>query len=97
MNDPYEILGVTRASSAEEIRQRYLELVRQHPPDRDPQRFAAIRAAYEALHDPQTRLRAMLFAFKSDDSLPAILGDVRRRLRAARIPTQTLLSLAESR
>ena len=45
MADPYETLGVTRSSSDAEIRRRYLELVRQFPPERDAERFAAIRSA----------------------------------------------------
>jgi curved DNA-binding protein CbpA len=93
--DAYEILGLTRNSSEADIRQRYLELVRQYPPEQAPERFAAIRKAYEQLRDPVERLRAILFDVGGDDSMPAILADVRRRLRSARIPTQVLLSLAE--
>jgi DnaJ-class molecular chaperone len=93
--DAYEILGLTRNSSEADIRQRYLELVRQYPPERAPEQFAAIRKAYEQLRDPVERLRTVLFDVGGDDSMPAILADVRRRLRSARIPTQVLLSLAE--
>jgi len=95
--DPYEILGVTRASSDEEIRRRYLEQVRQFPPDRAPEQFAAIRKAYEQVRDPVTRLNTMLFDLGADESMPAILAEVRQRLRSARIPTATLLNLAEPR
>ena len=37
---------------------RYLELVRQFPPDQAPERFAAVHAAYDALRDPARRLLA---------------------------------------
>ena len=45
MNDPYEVLELTPDADETEIRQRYLELVRAIPPDRAPERFAAIHAA----------------------------------------------------
>ena len=95
MTDPHEILGVTQGASEEEIRSRYLDLVRQHPPDRDPERFAAVRQAYEQLRDPVERMRARLFHLDEADSMPAVLADVRRRVRLARLPASLLLSLAE--
>lgn len=97
MADPYEVLGLPRDSGDAEIRRRYLELVRRHPPDREPGQFAAIRNAYDRLRDPVVRMESRLFDLESNESLEAIVADVRRRLRAARIPTQTLLSLAEER
>lgn len=95
MGDPYETLGVARGSSESDVRRRYLELVRQFPPDRAPAEFAEIRKAYERLRDPEVRLRSMLFELSDEDSMPAVVAEVRRRLRAARIPTRVLLSLAE--
>ena len=97
MADPYEILGIAPGASDAEIRARYLELVRRHPPDRDPERFAAVRQAYEQLRDPVARMRAKLFDLDDTDSMPAILADARRRVRLARLPTALLLSLAERR
>ena len=41
MNDPYETLGLSPDAGESEIRRRYLELVREFPPDRAPERFAA--------------------------------------------------------
>jgi DnaJ-class molecular chaperone len=97
MADAYEILGVTRDASDADLRRRYLELVRQYPPDRAPEQFAAIREAYDRVRDPEVRLSAMLFSVASEDSMPAILAESRRRLRSMRIPTKILLSLAEQR
>lgn len=95
MADPYEILGVSRGSSEADIRRRYLELVRQYPPDRDPERFTEIHQAYEKLRDPVVRLESNLFDLESSETMAGIMADVRQRLRKSRIPTQTLLSLAE--
>src|SRR6266511_2733063 len=64
MSDPYDVLGLPRHAGEEEIRRRYLELVRESPPDRDPERFAAVRAAYDAVRDPVRRLEALLAQFR---------------------------------
>ncbi len=53
--DPYAVLGLTRAATAAEIKQAYFALVRAHPPERDPETFKRIRAAYERLRDPERR------------------------------------------
>lgn len=95
MADPYEILDVVRGASETDIRRRYLELVRQYPPDRDPERFTKIYQAYEELRDPVVRLESKLFDLESSETTAGIIADVRERLRTSRIPTQTLLSLAE--
>ena len=95
MSDPYEVLGLEPRSGDAEIRRRYLELVRRYPPDRDPERFAAVREAYDALRDPVTRLRERLFPTKTHETMDAILADAEQRLRRARISTKTLISLAE--
>jgi hypothetical protein len=56
MNDPFSILGVGEDADDDQIKQRYLSLVRLFPPDREPERFQAYRAAYEALSDQRKRL-----------------------------------------
>jgi len=55
-SDPYEVLGVSCNASAAEIKQAYFALVREHPPERDPQTFKRIRAAYERLRAPAQRM-----------------------------------------
>jgi curved DNA-binding protein CbpA len=94
MADPYEVLGLPRASGDAEIRRRYLELVRQFPPERDAERFAAIRQAYDQLRDPVSRMKARVFEIDCGDSWEAVQADWQRRLRSARIPVDVLLSLA---
>ena len=95
MPDPHEILGIPSDADETCIRNRYLELVRQHPPEQDGERFAQIRSAYEALRDPVVRLTGRLFPGVGHESLDDIVDDVTQRFRTARIPTDRLLELAE--
>lgn len=50
--DPFAILGLPREAGEAEVRARYLELVKKYPPERDPDKFREIRAAYEAAKNP---------------------------------------------
>jgi len=97
MADPYEILGVARGANEADIRRRYLELVRQNPPDRAPQRFTEIHRAYEELRDPVVRMESRLFDLESAGTMPAVIAEIQQRLRRTRISTSVLLSLAEGR
>lgn len=54
--DPYSELGIARTATAAEIKQAYFALVRAYPPEREPQRFKRIRAAYEQLRDTERRI-----------------------------------------
>jgi curved DNA-binding protein CbpA len=98
MSDPYEVLGLPRSADEGETRRRYLELVRQYPPDRDPSKFAEVRAAYEQLRDPVRRLEAQILQVDSGETLGAITVDVRSRLRdrVNHLPLDVLLAMAES-
>lgn len=63
--DYYEVLGVPRTATAEEIRRAYRRLARQYHPDLQPpaeraraaERFKEITEAYEVLRDPEKRAR----------------------------------------
>lgn len=54
--DPYELLGLAPGASADEIKRAYFAQVRANPPERAPEQFKRIRAAYERLRDPEQRL-----------------------------------------
>jgi curved DNA-binding protein CbpA len=91
MTDPYEVLGLPPDCDDEAIRWRYLELVRRHPPEHEPERFAAVRAAYEALRDLDTRLRHRLFEAGKKENLDAIVEEVACRSPRRRLSLATLL------
>jgi DnaJ domain len=54
--DPYIALGLTRLATSDEIRQAYFKQVRLHPPEREPDEFKRIRAAYDQLRTPEMRI-----------------------------------------
>ena len=60
-DNPYKVLGVERDASEAEIKQAYFALIRQSPPERDPEGFKRIRAAYEKLRAGGERAETDLF------------------------------------
>jgi len=61
--DYYQILGVARSASAEDIRAAYRKLALKYHPDRNPgdkqaeEKFKEMNEAYQVLSDPQKRAR----------------------------------------
>ena len=75
--NPYAVLGVDPQATLDEIKTAYFALVRAHPPERDPEGFKRIRAAYEQLRDPDRRLETDMLRVQAwpEPSLDGLFED----------------------
>jgi|SRR5262245_8183830 curved DNA-binding protein CbpA len=92
MTDPYAVLGLPADADDEAVRRRYLELVRQYPPEQFAERFAAVRAAYDALRDPDARLRLRVFERGRHETVEAIIEELACRSPRRRLTLEELLA-----
>jgi DnaJ-class molecular chaperone len=94
MTNPYTVLGVTADADDTAIRQKYLELTTQYPPEEFPQRSAAIRAAYDRIKDLDARVKYRLLEFGIDDSIESIIEEAACLTPRRRVGLQELLKSA---
>jgi DnaJ-class molecular chaperone len=60
--NPYRVLGIPEDTDDDEaIRSAWLEGVRRFPPEKEPERFARNREAYEMIRDRESRFRLWTF------------------------------------
>ena len=83
MIDPYQILGLDPLQATDEsVRKAYMEAIRNHPPDRDPEMFERIRDAYNRIADENKRIHLNLFGFENSQSMIEWLPENNERPRA---------------
>ncbi|MGR8930682.1 MAG: J domain-containing protein [Gammaproteobacteria bacterium] len=90
---PFQIIGVNEQASDAEIKQAYLQLVKDHPPEREPQKFRQIQQAYQAIKDEDTRSSYQLFHLPEVE-FEELLGHAFRRAPALKtMPPEDFMKL----
>jgi curved DNA-binding protein CbpA len=90
MSDPYQVLGIARGADDAAVRAAYLAAVRRHPPERDAERFAAVRRAFDAVSTVRLRLEYELFNQEAP-TLEGLLHLLQADASARRPDTASLL------
>ena len=68
-SNPYTVLGVDRKAGLGEIKRAYFKLVREYPPEEQPEKFQEIREAYEQLKSPEKRAQIDFFLLQPPPEL----------------------------
>lgn len=92
---PHEVLGLAASATVEEVRSRYLELVKEFPPERDPDRFHEIHQAYLGCCDPLTQAKRIINTRPEPRRWEEIMAEADQR--APRLGVETLLSLGNQK
>jgi DnaJ-class molecular chaperone len=90
MSNAYQLLGLAQDADDAAVRAAYLRAVQLCPPDRDAERFAALRRAFDALATERQRIATALFDTEPP-TLPALLHLLESGQRPRRPDTATLL------
>jgi curved DNA-binding protein CbpA len=92
---PHEVLGLSASASLDDLRCRYLELVKQFPPEREPERFRKIHQAYSACCDPLTQAKRIMDSHPVTRDWNELLEEEAQR--PPRLGVEALLSLGNKR
>ena len=83
MKTPYDRLGINTDANDNDVKQAYLQQVKNNPPDRDQEKFLLIHNAYLQVKDEKSRLSYDLFTLPSAD-FNSVLDAA---LRSDQVPT----------
>lgn len=75
MPDPYTVLDLPPDADDAAVRKRYLELTLRFPPEHHPEKFAAVREAYEKVRTLDARVKYKLFEQGSEHTIEAIIEE----------------------
>jgi len=90
----HRALGLPATATPEEARAAYLEAVRQHPPDREPERFRELHTAMQAFCDPLPLAESAFQPPRERSDLEALI--VAAAARPPRLPARVLLAFGNA-
>jgi DnaJ-class molecular chaperone len=90
MSDPWQVLGVDRSASPDEIKTAYRKLAREHHPDLggSPDRFRVVQQAYDQISNPQTNQNHHHDPFGGQNPFEAIFRDFTINFGGSRAQTR---------
>ncbi len=81
----YLALDVPLEATDQEIRDKYLALIKKHPPEKHPERFQQVSTAYEKIKSPHARVRTALFDINETPDTEAALQALGEAARPHRV------------
>lgn len=76
MRKDYDVLGISENADEKTIKRAYFQLIRKHSPEKDPERFQEIRAAYERLTEEKNQPEnSFTLEFPADDKFAKSMFD----------------------
>ena len=67
---PYQTLQVTLDDDSVTIRKAYVDAIRRHPPESDPESFRLINDAYQLINSEDARLTREIGSASSSSTIP---------------------------
>jgi curved DNA-binding protein CbpA len=92
MADPYTVLGIAPDADDAAIRLRYLSLAREFTPEQHPERFAAVRAAYEKIKTLDRRAGHRLLESGTEHTIESIIEEAGCRTPRRRAGLKELIA-----
>ena len=92
MSNPYQILEIPKSATQEEIKKAYFGLIKKYPPEKEPEKFKTIRAAYDSLKTPIKKAEADLFIFKEPEEDFEFPDDM-KQVYSSEINTEDILEI----
>ena len=81
----YLVLDLSLDATDQEIRKKYLQLVKDYSPEKTPETFKEITTAYESIKDKRSRAKTELFSalenMESSETLKTLAGTVKIKRR----------------
>jgi curved DNA-binding protein CbpA len=96
MSSPFTVLGVSLSDDDEAIRKRYIELIREFSPEAAPEKFAAIREAFETIGTVHKRANFLIDPGKQGETMDELLEDYERTMPRKRNTLDELIQATEA-